>query len=469
MGRCSRSGSPWGDRAGPAVTVDVLAASTGRSDATALVSPDRAWSYDQLSVSVDERAEALRAEGVTADEPLVLVVHPDAETVLTLLALWRLGAPVAPLNPRTTETERAAARAAAKVAPRGTQAVVWTSGTAGRARGVALSWGNLEASARAAAERLVLTDADVWLASLSPAHVGGLALVTRSILLGCTLVAAGAFDAATASDLVDGRGILEGSGRAVTHVSLVPTQLVRLLDARHGKGPPRSFRCALVGGAHAPQSLVARARRAGWPLALTYGSTEMSSQIATAAPERTETEPGTVGVPLDGVEVRLDEEDQILARGPTLATAYLFADGTTTPVADDDGWYRTGDLGRIDAAGRLWVTGRRVDRIVSGGVTIDAVEVEEALRAHPSVLDACVVGLPDDAWGERVGAWVEPVVGEFDQEAVERHLRARLQAAKLPRVWRIGGRLPRNANGKVDRAIVRSTLTTQGPGPAPGP
>ncbi|NIR36460.1 MAG: AMP-binding protein, partial [Actinobacteria bacterium] len=136
--------------------------------------------------------------------------------------------------------------------------------------------------------------------------------------------------------------------------------------------------------------------------------------------------------------------------------------GTLEPLADEDGWYHTGDLGRVDEDGHLWVTGRRVDRIVSGGVTVDAVEVEEALRRHPAVLDACVVGVPDPEWGERVGAWIVPAAGELDPEEVGAMARERLSAAKLPRVWYLGGSLPRNANGKVDRPAVRRRLEGAG-------
>jgi O-succinylbenzoic acid--CoA ligase len=306
-------------------------------------------------------------------------------------------------------------------------------------------------------------------------------LITRSLILGGAMVAAGAFDAAVASDLVDGTALAPGAPRPVTHASFVPTQLLRLLDHRRGAPAPPTFRCALIGGAHAPAELVERAHRGGWPLALTYGSTEMCSQVATAPPELTRRKPGTVGAPLDGVEVRIGEGEEILVRGATQAIGYVSpagrgadglegadsveggdrvegGDAVTDAVADRDGWYHSGDIGRLDGEGRLWVTGRRADRIVSGGVTIDAVEVEEALRSHPSVIDACVVGLPDEEWGERVAAWVEPVVGEFDPEEVERHVRTLLSAAKVPRTWHVAGGLPRNANGKTDRGRVRETL-----------
>jgi acyl-CoA synthetase (AMP-forming)/AMP-acid ligase II len=115
----------------------------------------------------------------------------------------------------------------------------------------------------------------------------------------------------------------------------------------------------------------------------------------------------------------------------------------------------------VDDDGDLWITGRRMDRIVSGGVTVDAVDVEEQLRSHPSIVDACVVGIADEEWGEKVGAWIEPVVGEFSIEEIEAYLRGRLSAAKLPRLWHVEGDLPRNANGKIDRARVRAVLKAQ--------
>ena len=438
--------------------VDVLGRAGGRPDALALVGPSGRWTYGALDALVDARAKRLVSEGIEPGRIAPAVLEPDVEGVVWMLAAWRIAAVPAPLNPRLAPAERRAATEALAEAPAGAQVVLWTSGTEGRPRGVALSFENLEASTAAAAERLSLAADDVWLASLSPAHVGGLVLVTRSLLLGATLIAAGGFDAGAASDLVNGTAAFDAP--PVTHVSLVPTQLLRLLDARRGAPAPDGFRCALIGGAHAPAELVGRALRAGWPLGLTYGATEMCSQIATAPPERTRDKTGTVGRPLAGCDVRLSADGEILARGPTLALGYVVGSDPTglAPVADADGWYHTGDLGRIDEDGDLWIIGRRADRIVSGGVTVDAVEVEEALRAHPAVIDACVVGVPDDTWGERVAAWVEPVVGELDLDELERWLREHVGAAKRPRRWHVAGGLPRNANGKIDRAAVRRVL-----------
>ncbi|MDH5589803.1 MAG: AMP-binding protein, partial [Gemmatimonadota bacterium] len=322
---------------------------------------------------------------------------------------------------------------------------------------VVLTPDNLRASAGAAAERLALGPDDRWLASLSVAHVGGLALVTRALLLGSELVAYGSFDPGEASLLVD-----EGW---ITHASLVPTQLLRVLDHRDGTPPPPSFRCVLVGGAHAPAALVARALDSGWPVALTYGMTEMSSQVATAPPDLVARKPGSVGAPLDGTEVRVDAQGEILARGPTQARGFL---GGGPPLADGEGWYHTGDLGAMDAEGHLHVTGRRSIRVVSGGVTVDPAEVEEVIRSHPAVRDVCVVGLPDPEWGERLVAVVVPVEGEFDEVEVDAFVRERLSPPKRPRSWRPVDDLPLNANGKVDRDRARSLVLEQ-PGHSGGP
>ncbi len=500
------SGRAGGTDAGVRVADFLAEATAARPHAPALSSLERTWSYRDLDVRVHERAEVLRAQGVRAGSVVPRVLEATADDIVTLLALWRVGAVPAPLNPRLTSAERSAAERVLlapgrSVPPEGggrsgtggatgpegvladAQAVLWTSGTEGRPRGVAISADNLRSSARSAAARLDLGPGDTWLASLSLAHVGGLALVTRSLLLGGHMVAVGGFDAALVSALIDGEGGAAGeavrrassSTRAagagaerarpwsalppLTHVSFVPTQLLRVLDRRGERPPPPTFRCVLLGGAHAPDDLVARALAGGWPIALTYGMTEMTSQVATAPPDLVRAAPGTVGPPLDGVALRIDDGGEILVRGPMRALGYV---GAAEALADGEGWYRTGDLGRVDGGGRLWVTGRRSERIVSGGVTVDPVEVEDTLRAHPSVADACVVGLPDSEWGEVVAAALVPAGVSVDVDALDAWIRGRLAPAKRPRRWTVLRELPRNANGKLDRRSVREALGGQG-------
>ena len=435
----------------------------GASDDILVFSPGREWSRTALARASDQVAGTLRDAGVGAGSVHPMDARADVDTLVTLLALWRLGAVPALLHPGLTRPEwtlgvRALTEAGRHGAvPEGTAAILWTSGTSGRPRGVALGHEGLLVNAGASAERLSLGPDDVWLATLSPSHVGGLALVTRSLLLGSALVLAGALRPEDLPDLLRGGSAVP----PVTHLSLVPTQLHRLLDAWGEGPPPRSFRLALVGGARAAGDLVERALFSGWPVALTYGMTEMTSQVATATPAEVLYDPEAVGRPLRGIDVRIDASGEIWTRGPTAALGYV---GSDDRLVDDAGWYRTGDLGELDGRGRLKVTGRRSDRIVSGGVTVDAHEVEAALLAHPGVAAAVVVGIPDPEWGERVVAGVVPAAGASpDRHAsllseLDTWCRTRLSVAKVPRDWRFVGELPLNARGKVDRAAVRAVF-----------
>ena len=440
------SGSPLLDLFGRAIRIP--------PDRTVLVSGRSAWSEASLGEAVEARARdlvgQLRPGGVHP-----LTVHPDPSGITDLLAVWRAGGIVAPLSPQLTGPERSLALRALEDAerraeglPQGTAAVIWTSGTAGTPRGVAITEANLLANAEACAERLQLSREDVWYAALSLAHIGGLALVARAVLLGATLVAEGPFDVHGLMSALRG----DGGTPPVTHTSLVPTQLVRLLDGWGPAPAPATLRCILVGGAATPAPLLERALEGGWPLALTYGMTEMSSQVATATPAQVREKPGSVGAPLPGVEVRVAGDGEILARGRTQAAGFV---GVGEPLTDADGWYHSGDLGRVDEDGHLQVVGRKSDRIMSGGVTVDPHEVEAALREHPAIRDACVVGLPDQEWGERVAAVVVPSGGGLDQERIEEWADERLGAARLPRLWLVRNHLPTNRNGKVDRAAVR--------------
>lgn len=322
----------------------------------------------------------------------------------------------------------------------GPRVVLQTSGTTGEPKGVELTEGMLAAHAQAAARRLGADEGSTWLCTLPLYHVGGVAMVDRCLRSGARLVtlAQPRFDAeAVARALRD---------ETVTHVSLVPTQLRRLLAVRTPSGPPASLRCALLGGDAAPADLVAAALDAGWPVWPTYGLTEATSQVATASPDEWCLHPGTVGRPLDGVQVRVAGADargvgEIVASGPTVAGG--------GPLA-------TGDLGRLED-GRLFVTGRRADRIVSGGENVDAAEVEAVLRTHPAVVDCAVVGVPDAAWGERV---VAVLVLHLPAAVahVERWARGVLGGHQVPRAWHVVEELPRTPEGKLRRAEVRRRL-----------
>jgi O-succinylbenzoic acid--CoA ligase len=418
--------------------------------------------YSEMVSLAAEMARKLRASAIGPGSVVALEGGMGRNNIMNLHAIWMAGASVAPLSQRWTQSERETALELLSPThlmeewalpaggtpvpdplpglPDGAEAArLLTSGTSGRPRVVRVGAGNLRANALASRERLGLAPSDRWLASLSLAHVGGLALVARAGLLGSGLILNGAFSA---------QGFIELAERAdVTHASLVPTMLHQVLEAWGDRDPPGALRCLLIGGASAPQGLVESAISAGFPVALTYGLTEASSQVATAPPALVAEKPGSVGPPLPGIQLRIGDGGEILVRGPTVAL------GEGGP----DGWLNTGDLGRLDPDGHLWVLGRQSDRIISGGVNVDPAEVEQLLQSHPAVLDAVVAGVLDEEWGERV---VAGVVTSGSQPSLEEELhrlaRWTLSPAKRPREILLLKAVPRNPNGKVDRERFRA-------------
>lgn len=327
-----------------------------------------------------------------------------------------------------------------------------TSGSGGAPKVVCHTWDGLRANAAASNQRLALEPDGVWLCTLAWAHVGGLAVPIRVAEAGATLAfGPERFDAG------DVLGAIEQNG--VTHVSLVPTMLHRLLEL--GASPPATLRIALLGGAATPAALVRRAREAGWPVALTYGMSEMGSQVATALPEEVTTRPRSVGKPLDGVSVEVRNADgegigELFVRSPSAFVGYL-GEGD----ALQDGWFATGDLGQVDDAGEISVVGRSDDRIVSAGVTLSPSEIEGVLAEHPGIGEVVVLGLPDAVYGEIVTAVVVRRSRGPDDPPIETWVRSRLSGARVPRRWVYWDELPHTPTGKVDRSAVRVALEAE--------
>ena len=341
-----------------------------------------------------------------------------------LQAVWERGDAAFPVDQRLSPTARAALLGeiapSSVIAADGTETaveggrpvepgdalVMATSGTTGLPRGVVLTHDAVAASADASTRRLGVSDDDHWLACLPLSHVGGLSVVTRALRAGTRLTVLPAFDA----------GAVESAG--ATLVSLVPTTL-RRVDST-------GFRRILLGGSRPPDDLPPNC-------VTTYGMTETGSGIAYD------------GVPLDGVELRI-VDSEIHVRGPMLLRAYR--DGTDPLV---DGWLATGDIGSLDAEGRLAVAGRRGDLIITGGENVWPDPVEDLIRGLPGVADVAVTGVPDEEWGQIVTAYVVPAGDPPTLEAVRDHVRAHLTAYHAPRRLVVVDELPRTAIGKLSR------------------
>jgi o-succinylbenzoate---CoA ligase len=316
----------------------------------------------------------------------------------------------------------------------GTAVVIGTSGSTGAPKGVELSAAALRYSARASLDRLGARPGERWLCCLPATHVAGLQVLVRSLVSGTEPVLAERTDAET---------VAAGSASGCAHVSLVPTQLQRLLQDPGPAAPLAGFSSVLLGGAAAPAGLLAAAQAAGVPVVTTYGMTETCG--------------GCVydGLPLDGVRAEVREDDRIWISGPVLFDGYLGG-----PRAPRDGWFRTGDLGRLDASGRLTVRGRADDVINTGGHKVVPGEVAAALQTCPGVRDAVVVGQPDTEWGERVIAVVVPAdpADPPGLELLRLHVRERLPRYAAPSRVVMVEAVPMLPSGKHDIARLRQEL-----------
>ncbi len=443
-------------------------AAAARPGELALQTPHGSLSYSELLAGASAGAAELAALGVKPGQRVAIALPPGLAFARALHACLLLGAVAVPVDLRLAPAERemiaaeaaicleeplsplttgatGADRYVARHDLNATAVVIHTSGTTSAPKPIELTYGNFLWSALGSAVALGLDPGERWLCALPLAHVGGLSILLRSTIYATTAVLHERFDTDAVLDAL--------RERDVTLVSVVATTLARLLDA--GLERPPALRCALTGGGPVSPALVSRAYEAGVPISLTYGLTEACSQVTTtpvaaingdpARPAHPTTQASSLdaGPPLFCTRVQISADGEIMVAGPTIAPG----------SADGDGWLRTGDLGIIDERGRLHVTGRMADTIVSGGENVAPAEVEAVLEAHPQVLEAAVVGRPDDQWGEAVTAWVVARPGvEVDFASLMTHCARMLAPYKAPKDYMLTDEpLPRTPSGKLLR------------------
>jgi O-succinylbenzoic acid--CoA ligase len=472
-------------------TARALAALAG--SAPAVVDGATTWTWAELDASADAVAFRLAAAGLRPGGRVALLGRASAPAIALLHGVGRVGAVVVPLNDRLAPAELAAfvedvdvsfivagaelgdvagglgpvvlslvelvrprplgSPVPVSVKPDAPAVIIGTSGTTGRAKGAVLTWGAIAASAEA--WNWFLPPSTGWLSSLSIAHVGGLGIVWRAALAGVPVV------------IPSGTALAAQVGApGVSHISLVAVQLARLLDQTDDAPPPDGLRAVLLGGGPIPPSLVLRALAAGWPVVPTYGMTETASGVTALATAEAAARPASAGRPLTGAQIRIadgppDGVGEIEVRGPSLFAGYYGKPAETAAVRGPDGWFRTGDLGSIDADGYLTVSDRRLDLIVSGGENVYPAEVEAVLLGHPAVLDACVVGRPDARWGAvPVAAIVLRTGATPADDELRAYCAGRLARFKVPAAILRVAELPRVGAGKLDRRMLREMAAT---------
>ena len=426
-------------------------------DRIAIVADEYEVSYAELEHEAARAARRLAARGVRRDATVAIELPAGLEYGVVIHALMKLGAIAYPINTRLSPPERAAELERAgpglvisDTADAGlTEADlpllgehdldalccrILTSGSSGRPRPVGLTYGNHLWSAVGSAFNLGVEPTDRWLCCVPLFHVSGLSILLRSAIYGTTAVIHDGFDTDRIAESLEGDG--------VTVISLVATQLSRLLEAGVDLLP---LRAVLVGGGPVPEDVLAEALGRGATVVQTYGLTETASQVTTLSPVDARRKAGSAGRPLLTTHLRI-QDGEILVQGPTVAPG----------AADEDGWLHTGDLGRIDEDGFLYVTDRLGDMIVTGGENVIPAEIEEVLMRHDDVLDAAAVGRTDDEWQEAVAAVVVlREEAEADAEELRRHCALMLADYKVPKRFDFVSELPRTESGKLLRRELR--------------
>jgi long-chain acyl-CoA synthetase len=419
-------------------------------------------------------AAVFATAGLRRGDVLAVVLPNRVELVTSMFAAWRLGAAVTPVNPALTAQEaryQVADAGATLVVADGTGAAMlgdgpyriigYTSGTTGRPKGVMLDHANVSATARIIIDWFEMTAGTRSLLVLPLFHVNGIMVsVVSPLLAGGSAVIAERFQAATFWATVE--------QARPTFFSAVPT-IYAMLTSRPGAPPDtRSLRFVICGAAPMPRQLIGEfEERFGVPVVEGYGLSECTV-CCTANPLHGLRKAGSVGRPMPGIDVGVvDETDRLLpagqagevvVRGPNVMRGYLGRPEESAQTLRG-GWLHTGDVGRFDQDGYLSLVDRVKDLIIRGGENIYPKEIEDVLYTHPAVLEAAVVGQPDDVFGEQPVAFVALRNG-FDvvpEDFIE-HCRQSLARYKMPREVFIEQTLPKNALGKIAKPVLRTRL-----------
>ena len=446
--------------------------------------------YGELDAASRRAAGRLHAAGLRAGDRILVSAAASLDLAVAHVACLRLGLVVVPANTAYSAPELAhlvgdarpsaaiaddAARAdalraadpalrvwtpalaladaappALDAAPPAAPALLgYTSGTTGRPKGAVLSHANLLASAESLRVAWRWTADDRLVLALPLFHMHGLGVGLHGTLhAGASARLLARFEPGDVARAIE--------QLAATLFFGVPTMYHRLLAADAAPAL-RTLRLCVSGSAALPADLFAAFERAcGQRILERYGMTETVMLVSN--PVEGERRAGTVGTPLPGVEVRLaGSPGQIEVRGPNVFAGYWERPDANADAFTADGWFRTGDLGELDAAGYLVIAGRAKELIISGGYNVYPREVEDAVRAHPAIGDVAVVGTPSPEWGEIVTAYVETKASEPPPELAElrRFLADRLAPYKQPRLLHAVDALPRNALGKVQKHRLR--------------
>lgn len=325
--------------------------------------------------------------------------------------------------------------------------IMYTSGTTGSPKGVVHTYGNHWWSAIGSALNLKLSEHDKWAASLPLFHVSGFSICMRSIIYGMPIFLFEQFSAKATH-----RAIMENK---VTIVSVVTVMVEQLLEELGNDVYPTTLRCMLLGGGAAPAHLLERGKEKAVPIVQSYGLTETASQFATLQASDALNKIGSSGKPLFPGQLKIDQPNEdgigeIALKGPMVTKGY-YKQTEINEKTIKDGWLFTGDIGKVDTDGFLYVYERRSDLIISGGENIYPSEIEAVIGRISGVKEVSVVGTKDATWGSVPAACIVPEDEKLTAEKVLEEIKPVLASYKMPKQIYFIASLPRNATNKIMR------------------
>jgi O-succinylbenzoic acid--CoA ligase len=433
---------------------------------TAIIDGDITLDYDDLRAAIAGTARRLRENGVATSDRVGIYLQPDWRYLVLLLASISAGIVINPLNThlpmpaikahldqiKTTKLLATASMstpeelsgiqiieagdvidksqvpyediAIPQVPLNQAATIIFTSGSTGRPKAVLHTFGNHYWSALGSNENIRLSPGDRWLLSLPLYHVSGLSILFRCMVSGATVV--------VPPPELNLEEAIECYG--ITHISMVSTQLLRMMQSETGLRLLGKLRAILLGGSAMPRAALDEAYARNLPIYVSYGLSEMASQITTTPSPTPPDKRYTSGRLLPYREIKVGDDGQILVKGKTLFAGYV--EGSEVVILiDEDGWFRTGDLGQIDTDGYLTVIGRRDNMFISGGENIQPEEIEAALLQIPDIEQVVVVPVSNVEWGFRSAAFVKLKQGELNSQALRPLLESRLPRFKIPSVF----------------------------------
>ncbi len=452
---------------------------SNRDDLVAVRTFSQKLSYKELFSSAQKFSSKLSFLKNSENKYIPILSQNNIEFIVTTLALWNNGLVPVPINTRWTEKEIESviirnafqyiiyektyydklknlrigkicfdevlsypANESGEI-KNDEAVVIFTSGSTGEPKGVVHTFSSLANSIINAEEILDQNISDRWLASLPFFHIGGFQIICRALSNGCEIIIPDKLETDSLKNSIE--------EFKPTHISLVSTQLQRLIDINTRIS--NSLKLTLIGGGFSEDKLLVQADESGWRPVRVYGSSETASFVTSASVDEIRNNPSTVGKPVKNVEIKISDEEEILISSNSLFKFYL-NNPEETEAKLVNGFYHSGDTGKIKD-GYLFLDARRSDLIITGGENVNPYEVEQALLRITGVEEACVFALDDEKWSQKVCAAIV-TSAEINVNQIRKILREELASFKIPKEIFFIESLPKTSLGKIERQKVRS-------------